>query len=109
VITAFAQTGPIAPWRLLFLVEGFPSVLVAWYCWSHVADGPDTAWFLSKRERVVAVERLRAAGDDEEPINEKGLGHSHKVKFSEVLEALRDPKCYLAAVSNILLHFTMPL
>jgi MFS family permease len=99
LITVVAQTGAIAPWRLLFLVEGFPSVLVAWYCWSHVADGPEDAWFLGKRERVVAVERLKKDGDEEEPLNEKGQKRKNMVKFGEVLQALRDPKCYLTAVS----------
>jgi MFS family permease len=99
LITAVAQTGAIAPWRLLFLVEGFPSVLVAWYCWGHVADGPEDAWFLGKRERVVAVERLRKDVDDEEPLNEKGQKRKNTVKLSEVFQALRDPKCYLTAVS----------
>src|ERR1700753_2966281 len=60
IITWIAQSSSlIAPWRLLFLVEGFPSVMVAWYCWRNVAGEPGTAWFLTKKERKVAVERLK--------------------------------------------------
>ena len=37
VITRLGQNGPLAPWRLLFLVEGFPSVIVAVVAWRAVA------------------------------------------------------------------------
>jgi MFS family permease len=50
---------PIASWRLLFLIEGFPSVLVAVYCWHIIPDAPSTASYLTKREKKVATLRLR--------------------------------------------------
>ncbi|TVY13436.1 putative ABC transporter ATP-binding protein [Lachnellula arida] len=39
-IIALGEHGPIAPWRLLFLMEGFPSVLVAVVAWSIIPDSP---------------------------------------------------------------------
>lgn len=107
VITWSAQGSPMAPWRLLFLVEGFPSVLVAWYCYKNVADEPGTAWFLSRQERKLAVSRLRknansstspsAIGDVEEIGNKR---MSRRIDSSEILQTLRDPKSYLTAVSS---------
>jgi MFS family permease len=104
LITALAQpAGGIAPWRLLFLVEGFPSVLVAWYSYRHVADSPGSAWFLTKRERMLAVHRLRgnmskeAAEEEREDQRHGKAGHA--IKMSEIVETLKDPKSYLTAVS----------
>jgi phosphatidylinositol 3,5-bisphosphate 5-phosphatase len=107
LITWFAQVSSlIAPWRLLFLVEGFPSVLVAWYCWKYVADEPETAWFLNKKERRVAVERLKngsAKGFDngESDLDEVDGRTKAKrsIRFSEILQTVKDPKSYLTAVS----------
>jgi len=79
---------PIASWRLLFLVEGFPSVLVAVWCWYIIPDSPDTATYLTKREKKVARLRLRKQKDPKA---------SHKLNFKEVLATLSDPKSYLTA------------
>lgn len=82
---------PIAPWRLLFLVEGFPSVLVAVVAWHAIPDGPATAKFLTKREKKVARLRLRKEKDSHEHTGSGGL------KFREMLETIADPKSYLTA------------
>lgn len=114
LITSIGQASPIAPWRLLFLVEGFPSVLVAWYCWGHVADSPGTAWFLTRRERILAVARLKEPGSkaSEEPtLHEKSTGVSQRraVNLSEVWQTLKDPKAYLTAVSACVYAFSQDL
>lgn len=36
---------PIAAWRLLLLVEGFPSIMVTVFAWYQIPDTPDTAWY----------------------------------------------------------------
>jgi len=59
VIIRVGRASPIAPWRLLFLIEGFPSVLVAVAAWHLIPDSPQTASFLSRRQKKVAVLRLR--------------------------------------------------
>jgi MFS family permease len=58
-ITKLGDHLPMSPWRLLFLLEGFPSVLVAIWAWDFVPDGPGVAKWLSPRQREVAVLRLR--------------------------------------------------
>ncbi|KAK2624529.1 hypothetical protein QTJ16_006479 [Diplocarpon rosae] len=89
--------GPIAPWRLLFLLEGFPSVLVAVVAWKRIPDGPSTAFFLTPRERKVARLRLRQSRD---------LGvasDKHGLNVREMLSTIVDPKSYLTA---FMLFFT---
>ncbi|PNY28614.1 transporter [Tolypocladium capitatum] len=58
-IVKFAELSPIAPWRLLFLLEGFPSVVVSVVAWHAIPDSPQTASYLSRREKKVARLRLR--------------------------------------------------
>lgn len=106
LITKLGQNGPLAPWRLLFLVEGFPSVVVAAWAWELIPDSPGTAGFLSPRLRDVAMMRLmqenEAHDEDEfddnmekhEFLAEKKMG----VNIREVFQALMDPKCYLTAL-----------
>jgi MFS family permease len=59
LIVKLAESSPIAPWRLLFLLEGFPSVLVSVVAWHVIPDSPETAPYLTPRERRVARLRLR--------------------------------------------------
>ncbi|KAL2120404.1 hypothetical protein VTJ04DRAFT_4431 [Mycothermus thermophilus] len=65
VILKLGEKLPIAGWRLLFLVEGFPSVIAALVAWHRIPDSPDTAHFLTPRQRHVARLRLEEAGEEE--------------------------------------------
>jgi hypothetical protein len=65
VILKLGEKLPIAGWRLLFLVEGFPSVIAALVAWHRIPDSPDTANFLTPRQRRVARLRLEEAGEEE--------------------------------------------
>ncbi|KAI9830616.1 MAG: hypothetical protein M1819_005426 [Sarea resinae] len=93
VITKLGEHGPIAPWRLLFLVEGFPSVMVAAFAWFHLPDSPATATFFNKRERDVAKLRLRK----DRPVENDTEG-KRGLRLREILETLKDPKCYMTAM-----------
>ncbi|KAJ4368321.1 hypothetical protein N0V83_006677 [Neocucurbitaria cava] len=101
LITKVGEHGPLSPWRLLFLLEGFPSVLVAVWAWDLVPDGPGLAKWLSPRQREVAVLRLRQEkeNENEDREAEKHQGRpTRRVNFREVLQTLKDPKCYLTAL-----------
>lgn len=102
LITSLSGIVPVAPWRLLFLIEGFPSILVAAYCWKHIADGPSTAWFLSKKERILAVLRLHNLNSNNGAGNvdvhsEKLLRKESPVQWREIMQTAMDAKCYLMA------------
>lgn len=109
-ITKLGQKSPFAPWRLLFLVEGFPSVMVAVIAWNFVPDSPETAKFLTPRQRRIAQHRLRKENQDVPIVLSAGekmaklkdvAGRRKKIDWSEILSTLKDPKCYLTAVSCI--------
>jgi hypothetical protein len=96
LITKLAKQVSLDPWRLLFLVEGFPSILIAYWAWSFIPDGPGVVKWLTPRQRKVAILRLR----QEKESDEEDDHHAQKkagVDFNEVLQTLRDPKCYLTA------------
>ena len=59
LIVKFSQNGPIEPWRALFLFEGFPSIITAIFAWYFIPDSPETARYLTPRERKVARLRLQ--------------------------------------------------
>jgi MFS family permease len=88
-IIALGKHGPIASWRLLFLLEGFPSVLVAVLAWNIIPDSPSTASYLTKREKRVARLRLRKSKSSKK--EGKGLN------LKEMLSTILDPKTYLTA------------
>ena len=83
----------IANWRLLFIVEGIPTILMAPIAFFFLPDSPDQARFLSEEEKVVAKSRgVRQAG------SEKRVGG---VNLKEVGLTLLDAKAWLTAVSCI--------
>ncbi|KAL1843364.1 hypothetical protein VTJ49DRAFT_1951 [Mycothermus thermophilus] len=104
LILKLASPLPIAPWRLLFLAEGFPSVFAALVAWSRIPDSPDTAPFLTARQKRVARLRLRAPSSEEEdeprplqppptPLLPKKRGETVR----DSLAVLKDPAAWLTA------------
>lgn len=92
LITKFGEAVPIASWRILLLIEGFPSIIVAVFVFYSIPDGPEHASYLTKEERKVARLRLRKEKDVD-----AGGSAPGKLKFVEIRDALVDPKCYLTA------------
>ncbi len=81
----------LANWRLLFLVEGLPTILAAPLAWFLLPDSPAEAKFLTPEEREVAKARaLRKTGEEE---------HTRKLVIKEVFVTLLDAKAWLTAVS----------
>ncbi|KAI0168986.1 MFS general substrate transporter [Hypoxylon sp. FL1284] len=79
----------IANWRLLFIVEGIPSVILAVLAFLYMPDSADTAKFLTEKEREVAKTRaIQQTGSE----GASRLGH---VNFKDVLLSLKDIKTWL--------------
>ncbi|KAJ9133014.1 Major facilitator superfamily transporter allantoate [Pleurostoma richardsiae] len=72
----------IKSWQLLFLVIGLFTAAVGVLFWFIMPDSQMNARFLTPRERVLAVERIR--------INQQGVGNKH-FKWYQFKEALTDP------------------
>ncbi|KAL8709932.1 MAG: hypothetical protein Q9220_005382 [cf. Caloplaca sp. 1 TL-2023] len=93
LITKLGQYSPVASWRMLFLVEGFPSVLINVIAFHYVPNSPGEARYLSKRERKVAELRLQHGKPTAK------YDHRHRsFQWREIKEALEDPNCYLTAL-----------
>ena len=92
VIVKVTQNGPIEPWRALFLVEGFPSVIAAFFAFRIVPDSPFTTRYLTSREKKVAKLRLQAE-------SASVTGDDHRdMHLSAIFKTFLDPKAYLTAL-----------
>ncbi|KAK0799522.1 Allantoate permease [Friedmanniomyces endolithicus] len=79
--TANHQTS-IAGWKIVFLLTGLLTVVVGIIFFFTVPDNQLNARWLSKEDRILALERIR--------INQQGVGNKH-FKWYQVREALLDP------------------
>ncbi|KAJ2904464.1 MFS general substrate transporter [Zalerion maritima] len=102
------DAGVITPWRLLFLIEGMPSVVLAVVAWHKIPDTPEKASFLTPRERQVAKWRLKdekkmlaAAPRGSPALDTAGANAAEKSRTKSKalagLAALRDPGPWLTA------------
>ena len=85
----------LANWRLLFLVEGLPTICMAPVAYFCLPDTPEKATYLTAEEKVVAKARgVRQAGEA------KRMGG---LVWKDVAAALADVKSWITAVSTLLL------
>ncbi|KAI5276432.1 MFS general substrate transporter [Aureobasidium subglaciale] len=91
-IVKFGKNTAIESWRLLFIIEGFPSIVVAVWAWYVIPDSPSTSPWLSSRERRIATLRLRKQTNVSQV-------HTRAKRFdwTAVRNTLCDPKSYLTA------------
>lgn len=85
----------MATWKILYLVLGIPTVVTGAYCWLYMPDNQTNAKFLTHREKVIAIERIRG--------NFQGIG-SRKWKWDQFFEAFRDPRTYLYVLFSLLMN-----
>ena len=86
----FAQItgGSLARWQYIYLLAGSLTVIFGAFCFV-VPNSAVTAWFLTPREREIAVERLRSG--------QTGV-RCQKIKGSQIREAVLDVKIWLVAL-----------
>jgi MFS family permease len=79
--------GPLQTWRTMFIILGAITAFYAFPVFFFMPCGPEEhCRFFSKRERLVAIERVRE--------NKTGL-HDKTFKWDQLREALCDPRLYL--------------
>ncbi|KAI4804944.1 MFS general substrate transporter, partial [Aureobasidium sp. EXF-8845] len=84
----------IASWKLLFLVEGLPTLAMVPVAYFFLPDSPQTARFLNEEEKRVAVARgVRQTGTTER------VG---SIKIKDVFRTFIDP----AAICTALMYFS---
>jgi len=72
----------IAPWKIVFLVTGVLTAVIGCIFLFVMPDNQLNARWLSKDDRLLAVERVR--------VNQQGIGNKH-FKLYQLKEALLDP------------------
>jgi len=81
-------TGTLAPWKILFLIEGLPTCAFALVAWFFLPDGITSARFLTDREKEIA-QHFVARNQRLDVGKEQGL------RWKEVFEGLTDPKSFI--------------
>ncbi|KAI0882498.1 MFS general substrate transporter [Annulohypoxylon maeteangense] len=82
----------LANWRLLFLVEGIPTMLMAIFAFFFIPDSPEKARFLTPEEKdIVRARAMRQVGT-----NASARIGGFKVK--EILPVFIDPKAWLCGL-----------
>lgn len=84
----------ISNWKLLFIVEGVPTVLLAMICWFFLPDSPATARFLTEREKRVAI---YLAGDHQKQTQEPG---ETGLNLRNLFDAFKDHRSRYYATYN---------
>lgn len=79
----------IAQWRILFLIEGIPSIVVAISVFFFLPSRPATTKYLSEEERLLAVTRM-----NRDASYEANAG----IDWKAVRRAFTDWKTYVVAV-----------
>jgi MFS transporter, ACS family, allantoate permease len=82
------------PYQWMFMIFGILTVLFGITLWWILPDSPVTASFLTDRERLIAVERLKS--------NKTGMKNTHHKK-AQVKETFCDPKIWVL-VAAIFFH-----
>ncbi|KAK3501904.1 major facilitator superfamily domain-containing protein [Neurospora crassa] len=73
-------------WRWIFILEGIATVLIAFGAYWFIYNYPDTAEFLSDKERKFIHARL---------VSDSDATHDERFTWDNVLRAIKDPKCWL--------------
>ena len=83
----------LAPWKVLFVFTGVLTAALGVIFFFVMPDSQLNARFLTPRERVLAVERVR--------VNSQGIGNK-KFKLHQLREAVTDPMVWLIAFCSVL-------
>lgn len=92
LILRVARSSSIDGWRLLFIAEGFPNIILALIAFHIIPDSPSTATWLTPKERHIAARRLSTPRTTSKPPKK-----SPTLSWRNILLALKDPKSYLLA------------
>ena len=96
--------GSIAPWQILFIIEGLPTVCISVVAWFVLPDSLAQCNFLSDRERQIAAAAV-ARNQQADPDRKSGF------HLKELLAAFKEPKggsCLkLHYVNQVLTHLSI--
>lgn len=85
--------GSLPPWKILFLIEGLPTICLAPVAFFFLPDSISTARFLTDREKAIAAHIVARNQSLDE-------GHKTGLRFSELFAGFKDMKSKRAPPSN---------
>ncbi|KAL3456263.1 major facilitator superfamily domain-containing protein [Aspergillus heterothallicus] len=86
----------LEPWRLLFLIEGAPTVLFAPVVFFFLPDSPSQATFLPERLRPMAVDRLQT----------RDRSDKRHINWKHILEGLTDYRNVMHTFIHFMCNFS---
>jgi MFS family permease len=87
-IAKMTGVGGYKGWRWIFIIEGLLTIVVAASAYFFLTNYPDTAKFLSEKERKFVIDRLALDSD---------ATRDEKFSWKQVTKALKDPKAWVSA------------
>ncbi|KAK6908371.1 hypothetical protein I203_102372 [Kwoniella mangroviensis CBS 8507] len=91
----YTPTAHLSRWQLLFLITACISVTFGILDWIFFPSNPTKAWWLTERQRYIAVARLTGV--------QTGMVNTH-TKWNQVKEALLDVRTWLYFLISITLN-----
>jgi MFS family permease len=92
--------GNLAPWRVMFLICGGITIAVGILFLCIIPAGPDTAWFLTPQERIVAARRMASYQD---------AGDKTQFSWPQFLEAMTDVQTLHGFLFGVLVTMSAPV
>lgn len=90
-------TSHMAPWRLLFIIEGVPSIFAGLVAFYAISNGPQYSRFLTLRQKQIAsVRTLEQSGS---------TSRGHEFNIHDAIKALLDVKIW----ATMVLYFCISL
>jgi MFS family permease len=88
-----------ATWRILFLIEGLPTLVLALLIFLFLPSRPESSKYLSAEERALATARLNPS--------QSGGAHTKKFQWSGFRRAFMDYKIYCCIVIYLGVNLTL--
>lgn len=88
-----------ATWKILFLIEGLPTVVLAYFIFFFLPNRPESSKYLSDEERELAIARFSARQSD--------MSYRKKFRWSGFRRAITDYKIYLSGVIYLGVNLTL--
>ncbi|KAJ3877592.1 MFS general substrate transporter [Lentinula edodes] len=84
--------GKLEPWQWLMIITGLLTLVLSVCFWLFFPDSPTNAWFLTPKERALAVNRIKS--------NQTGVENKH-FKKEQMIEVFLEPKTWLFFIFSI--------
>ncbi|KAJ7276282.1 MFS general substrate transporter [Mycena haematopus] len=90
---SFYSGNRLAPYKIIYILLGGLAIVVGICVLIWMPDSPVHARFLTKEERIAALERVR---------DDQGGTENHRIKKEQIFEALQDVRTWLIVLATLL-------